>query len=173
MSATSLYPVDKASMFEDQKARRLGDLVTVIIVEQAQARQTANTSGGKDSEVSLGPGVGVLADLIPLLKVGGGDKFSSSGSTTRGGSLTAQLTTKVIEVFENGTMLIEGRQKITINGEDQEIIISGVVRSQDVAANNTVLSTYVADAEIDFVGTGIIADKNNPGIITRIFNWLF
>lgn len=171
--ATSLYPVDKASMFEDQKAKRLGDLVTVIIVEQAQARQTANTSSGKESEVALGPGVGVLADLIPLLKVGGGDSFSSSGSTTRGGSLTAQLTTKVIDVLENGSMVIEGRQKITINGEDQEIIITGLVRSQDIAANNTVLSTYVADAEIDFVGTGIIADKNNPGIITRLFNWLF
>lgn len=69
--AESLFPVDQpASMFADRKARRPGDLVTVIIVEQAQARQTATTSTGKDSEVSVGPGGGVLADLIPLLRLG-------------------------------------------------------------------------------------------------------
>lgn len=171
--AQSLYPLDKPSMFEDQKARRPGDLVTVIIVEQAQARQSANTATGKDAELTVGPGMGVLADLIPLLKLGGGDSFSASGSTTRGGSLSAKLTTKVVEVLPNNTMLIEGRQKISINGEDQEIIITGIVRNQDVARDNTILSTFVADAEIAFVGTGIVADKNNPGIITRIFNWLF
>lgn len=173
IGAQSLYPLDKASMFEDQKARRPGDLVTVIIVEQAQARQSANTATGKDSEVSVGPGMGVLADLIPLLKLSGGDSFSASGSTTRGGSLTAKLTTKVVEVMPNNTMLIEGRQKISINGEDQEIVITGIVRNQDVARDNTILSTFVADAEIAFVGTGVVANKNNPGIITRIFNWLF
>ncbi|NMB01102.1 MAG: flagellar basal body L-ring protein FlgH [Firmicutes bacterium] len=173
IQAQSLYPVDKPSMYEDQKAKRPGDLVTVIIVEQAQARQTASTATGKDSEVSVGPGMGVLADLIPLLKLGGGDSFASDGSTTRGGSLTAKITTKVVEALPNNTMRIEGRQKITINGEEQEIVITGLVRNQDVARDNTVLSTFVADAEIAFVGTGIVADKNNPGIITRIFNWLF
>lgn len=171
--ANSLYPSDKASMFQDQKARREGDLVTVIIIEQAQARQSAGTAAGKGSEVTVGPGVGVLADLIPLLKVGGGDNFKSDGSTARGGSLNARLTTRVVESLDNGTMRIEGRQKIVINGEEQEIVISGFVRNRDIAPDNTVLSTFVADAEIAFLGTGIVADKNNPGIITRVFNWLF
>lgn len=170
---TSLYPSDKQSMFADQKAKRPGDLVTVIIVEQAQARQNTNTSTGKNSDVSLGPGVGVLADLIPLLKIGGGDSFQSDGTTTRGGSLTAKITTRVVEALPNGTMRIEGKQKIVINGEEQEIVISGLVRKRDVAPDNTVLSTFVADAEIAFLGTGIVADKNTPGLITRIFNWLF
>jgi len=172
-SANSLFPVDGTSMFQDKKARNPGDLVTVIIVEQAQARQNANTNAGNESEVSVGPGVGVLADLIPLLKVGGGDSFKSDGSTSRGGSLQAKLTTKVVETYPNNTMKIEGRQKILINGDEQEIVISGLVRNQDVTPDNTVLSTFVADAEIAFLGTGIVADKNNPGIITRIFNWLF
>ncbi|HHY14757.1 MAG TPA: flagellar basal body L-ring protein FlgH, partial [Firmicutes bacterium] len=125
------------------------------------------------SDVSVGPGVGVLADLIPLLKVGGGDTFKADGSTTRGGSLTAKITTRVVESLPNGTMRIEGKQKIMINGEEQEIIISGLVRNRDVAPDNTILSTFVADAEIAFMGTGIVADKNSPGIITRLFNWLF
>jgi len=172
--AQSLYPVDQnSSMFADRKARRPGDLVTVIIVEQAQARQTAATSTGKDSEVSVGPGGGVLADLIPLLRLGGGDSFSADGSTTRGGSLTAKITTKVVESYSNNTMRIEGRQKIVINGEEQEIVLTGLVRTEDVAPDNTVLSTFVADAEISFVGTGMVADKNKPGLLTRLLNWLF
>jgi flagellar L-ring protein precursor FlgH len=172
--AQSLYPVDQnSSMFVDRKARRPGDLVTVIIVEQAQARQTAATSTGKDSEVSVGPGGGVLADLIPLLRLGGGDSFSADGSTTRGGSLTAKITTRVVESYSNNTMRIEGRQKIVINGEEQEIVLTGLVRTEDVAPDNTVLSTFVADAEISFVGTGMVADKNKPGLLTRLLNWLF
>ena len=172
--AQSLYPVDQnSSMFVDRKARRPGDLVTVIIVEQAQARQTAATSTGKDSEVSVGPGGGVLADLIPLLRLGGGDRFSADGSTTRGGSLTAKITTRVVESYSNNTMRIEGRQKIVINGEEQEIVLTGLVRTEDVAPDNTVLSTFVADAEISFVGTGMVADKNKPGLLTRLLNWLF
>ena len=171
--AQSLYPTDTPSMFEDRKAKRMGDLVTVIIVERATARQNASTAAGKDSEVSVGPGMGVLADLIPLLKLSGGDTFTSDGSTTRGGSLTANVTTRVVEVYPNDTMRIEGRQKIMINGEEQEIVLSGIIRSRDVAPDNTVLSNFVADAEIAFLGTGIVADKNNPGIITRLFNWLF
>lgn len=171
--ANSLYPTNQPSMYEDRKAKREGDLVTVIIMEQAQAKQSAGTATGKGSEVSVGPGVGVLADLIPLLKIGGGDNFKADGSTARGGSLTARLTTKVVETMPNGTMRIEGRQKIVINEEEQEIVISGIVRNRDIAPDNTILSTFVADAEIAFLGTGIVADKNNPGIITRVFNWLF
>ncbi|HAN95817.1 MAG: flagellar basal body L-ring protein FlgH [Limnochordia bacterium] len=172
--AESLFPVDQpASMFADRKARRPGDLVTVIIVEQAQARQTATTSTGKDSEVSVGPGGGVLADLIPLLRLGGGDSFSADGAVTRGGSLTAKITTKVVETYANNTLRIEGRQKIVVNGEEQEIVLTGLVRGEDIAPDNTVLSTFVADAEISFVGTGIVGEKNKPGLLTRLFNWLF
>lgn len=169
----SLYPTDKPSLFEDRKARRPGDLVTVIIAEQAQARQNANTSTDKGSDISVGPGLGVLADLIPLLKLGGGDSFQAAGNTTRGGSLSAKITTRVVESLPNGTLRIEGKQKIVINGEEQEIVLSGFVRSRDVEPDNTVLSNFVADAEISFVGTGVVGRKNNPGIITRIFNWLF
>ena len=78
-----------------------------------------------------------------------------------------------METYANNTMLIEGRQKIVVNGEEQEIVLTGLVRGEDVAPDNTVLSTFVADAEISFVGTGVVGDKNKPGIITRLFNWLF
>jgi len=172
-AAASLFPLDKGSMFADRKARNVGDLVTVIIVEQAQARQTANTSTGKQSDFEVGPGLGVLADLIPLFGMGGSDSFSAQGQTTRGGSLTAKITTRVVEALPNDTLRIEGTQRIVINGEEQEIVIRGTVRVSDISPDNTVLSPFVADAEISFVGTGIVADKNKPGILTRLFNWLF
>ncbi len=160
-------------MFADTKARGIGDLVTVIIVEQATASQTANTSTGKESNLSVGPGLGVLADLIPLLRMSGGDDFSSGGSTSRGGSLTAMMTTKVVDTYSNGNMRIEGRQRILINGEEQEIIVSGIVRNRDISPDNSVVSSLVADAEIEFAGSGAIGDKQKPGLLTRLFNWLF
>ena len=73
----------------------------------------------------------------------------------------------------NGLLRIEGRQNITVNGEVQEIIVTGLVRSKDIASDNTVLSTYVADAEIIFTGNGSLGDKQMPGLLTRLFNWLF
>ena len=152
--------------------RQVGDLVTVLIIEQAMLL-ICHTTSGKDNTLSVGPGGGVLADLIPLLRISYGDQYEGSGSTSRGGSITAKLTTKVVEIYNNGTMKIEGRQKITINGEEQEIIISGIVRNRDINQDNTILSSLVADAEIQFVGTGMVGDKQKPGILTRFFNWLF
>lgn len=171
--AESLFDPGISSMYADYKARQVGDLVTVLIIENASATQSANTSSGKDNTLSIGPGGGVLADLIPLMRITYGDQYEGAGTTSRGGSITAKLTTKVIEIFNNGTMKIEGRQKIVINGEEQEIVISGIVRNRDIDQDNTILSSLVADAEIEFVGTGVVGDKQKPGILTRFFNWLF
>lgn len=99
--------------------------------------------------------------------------MSASGSTARGGTLEAKMTTRVVEIFPNGNLRIEGRQRIVINGEDQEIVVSGVVRPRDISPDNTVLSTYVADAEIVFNGTGVVGDKQTPGLLTRLLDWLF
>ncbi len=171
--AVSLFASSPSSMFADTKARGIGDLVTVVIVEQARATQSANTSSGKESNFNVGPGLGVLADLIPLLRLSGGDDFSAGGTTSRGGSLSATMTTRVVEIFPNGNMRIEGRQRIVINAEEQEMVVSGVVRSRDIAPDNTIISSLVADAQIEFSGTGVVGDKHQPGILTRLFNWLF
>ncbi len=171
--AGSLFDPGINSMYADYKARQVGDLVTVLIVEKASATQSANTSSGKDNTLSIGPGGGVLADLIPLMRITYGDQYEGAGTTSRGGSITAKLTTKVVEILNNGTMKIEGRQKIVINGEEQEIVISGIVRNRDINQDNTILSSLVAEAEIQFAGTGVVGDKQKPGILTRFFNWLF
>lgn len=165
---------DGDSLFSDRKARRVGDLVTIIIVERAQATQTASTQTGREGALQVGPIS--LADLLPVIPPIGGsasDKSNSSGSTTRGGSVNARMTAKVVEVLPNGNLVIEGRQTIVINGEEQVIVVSGIVRPQDIEPDNTVLSTYIADATIVYNGTGPIGDAREPGLLTRLLNWLF
>lgn len=171
VAASSLW-VAQGSMFADQKARSVGDLVTLIIVERTEASQAAKTTTSKDGEVSIGPGLGFL-DVIPLIQASGGDSMTAGGTTTRGGSLQAKMTTRVVEVLPNGNLKIEGRQTIVLNGEEQEIVVSGFIRTRDIAPDNTVLSTYVADAHIAFKGTGSLGDNHKPGILTRLFDWLF
>ena len=172
VSATSLFKSSSASMFADQKAREVGDLVTVLIVERSQATQSAgvNTSSGTDTTFGAS---GVLADLLPMLGFNTGGSFSASGSTNISGNVTGQLTTRVVEVMSNGTMRIEGRQGIVVNDEEQEIVISGWVRSRDIQPDNTIRSPLVADAQINFTGTGPISEEQKQGLITRILRWIF
>ncbi len=173
VSGASLFQTSSQSMFADDKARDVGDLVTLIIVEQAQASQSAGTDSGQSTSTEVGPGLGVLSDLIPLLGFGASRSFDGGGSTSRSGSLDAQLTTRVVEVYPNDTLKIEGRQSITVNDEEQEIVVSGVVRKRDIQPDNSIVSPLVADANIEFAGSGMVDDDQKQGIITRILQWLF
>ena len=150
----------------------MGDLVTLIIVERSQASQSTQTSTGKDSSVEFGPGLGVL-DFIPLAKASSKDGWQTGGKNVQGGSLSAKMTTQVVEVLPNGNLVIEGHQSITVNREDQEIIVRGVIRPQDIAPDNSVLSTYVSDASISYQGSGALGGQKKPGILTQILNWIF
>lgn len=173
VSAGSLWS-DGDSLFADTKARRVGDLVTMIIVERAQATQSATTEAGQDGSVQVGPiSIADIVPVIPPITASGSDSSRAQGSTTRGGSLNARMTAQVVEVLPNGNLVIEGRQTIIVNGEEQIIVVSGQVRPQDIAPDNTVLSTFVADATIAYYGTGPVAEKQQPGLLTRLFNWLF
>lgn len=170
--ATSLWG-GGVSLFSDLRAQRVGDLVTLIIVEQSRAEQRASTTLGQESSISLGPGGGLLSGFIPDVSLGGGDDRRAGGTTARGGTLEARVTTQVVEILPNGAMVIQGYQMIQVNGEMQILRVSGIIRPQDIRADNTVLSTYVANAEIVFQGTGQLAAKQQPGLLTRFFNWLF
>ena len=171
-AAHSLW-TDGSSLYSDNKARQVGDLVTIIIVERAQATQSASTQTGTDASVDFGP---ILWGGVPLLSGFGaqaGDNFRGGGSTTRGGSLNARMTAMVMEVLPNGNLVIEGRQTIVVNDEEQVIVVTGVVRPQDIQPDNTVLSTFVANATITYHGSGSIGEKQKPGLLTRLLNWLF
>ncbi|MBO8142170.1 MAG: flagellar basal body L-ring protein FlgH [Firmicutes bacterium] len=171
--AQSLWP-GSGSLYSDSKAHQVGDLVTLIIVERTEATQSATTETGKDSSLTLGPVA--ISDWVPAISpisASASDSFRGGGSTTRGGTLNARMTAKVVDVLPNGILVIEGRQTIVVNGDEQVIVVSGLVRPQDIQPDNTVLSTFVADATISYYGQGPLADKQQPGLLTRLLNWLF
>ncbi|MBO2519288.1 MULTISPECIES: flagellar basal body L-ring protein FlgH [Limnochorda] len=172
-AAQSLWPVEGApSLFADRKASRTGDLVTLVIQEWTEGRQSAVTSTSSDHQTSLSP-ASVLTQWIPGLSLSASQSGEGNGSTRRGSSLEARLTARVVEVTPEGNLRIEGSREIVINGDKQRLTITGLVRPEDISANNTVLSSYLADARIELDGEGPVGDLQDPGLLTRLFNWLF
>ena len=102
----------------------------------------------------------------------GSNEFDGQASTRNAGSVKAQLAATVKEVLPNGNLLVEGRRTIYVNKEQKNIILTGIVRPRDVTKNNTVLSTYIADAAITFEGFGEVTDQARPGFLSRLLNWL-
>lgn len=168
----------KKFLYYDQKAKTVGDLVTVKIVEASQASRTASTSLGRESSIEAGVSAlaGIetqVATLRPELKPSAllgattSNSFKGDGSTTRSGTLTATITARVMEVLPNGNLVIMGQQEVKINNEMQILTIRGIVRPLDIQINNLVLSTYVADAKIEYAGLGVVQEKQKPGWLSR------
>lgn len=163
------------SFYSDHVARGVGDIITIQIVENTSASAVAGTNTKSEYDASLeASGTGAL-DFIPILSGGGASKseHKGDGRTSRQGRLFGTLTARVIEVFPNGTMRIEGEKNVIINGERQLTILSGVIRPEDVTPDNSVRSDLIADAQITFKGKGVLGNTERPGIIARIFDWLF
>lgn len=171
-SSGSLWQASSTGLAEDLKARRLGDIITVVISEQASASKKASTGTSRSSSISAGipkllgletTGIKNWADLSELLSASYGSKFDGSGSTSRQETLQATISAKVVDVIPNGNLLIEGRRNVRVNSEDQIIVLTGTVRGRDVSADNTVSSALIADAKIAYSGKGIISDRQKPG----------
>jgi flagellar L-ring protein FlgH len=163
------------SMFADRIARHVGDILTVQIVENTTASAIAGTNTKSEYDASLGAsGTGTL-DFIPLMSGSGNTKseHKGDGRTTRQGRLTGTITVKVVEVFPNNNLRIEGEKSVVINGERQITILTGVVRPEDITNGNMLSSDMIADAKITFKGKGVLANTERPGFFARIFDWLF
>jgi len=174
VQAESLWTENSRSLYSSQaKTFQPGDLLTVIIIEQASATQQAKSSNGEKGSLGIGPGTGVLAQLLPLIGADWDSDYQGEGATSRGGSLKAKLTVTISEVKENGILLLEGKQQIMVNNENQLLKITGLARSLDVGLNNVILSTNIADAKIEYQGKGTLGEAQSPGIFTRILHWLF
>lgn len=175
VSATSLWSDTSlnAVMFADRKARAVGDTITIIVEEKTSAKNTAGTSTSKESNVDMGAGSGFLLKAVTAAGTDYSDSYDSSGSTTRGNSLSAKITAQVIEVKPNGNLVISGSQSIKVNGEDQKISVTGTARPDDISPENTISSTALADSSVKVDGKGAIGSKQKPGIINRLFGWLF
>jgi flagellar L-ring protein precursor FlgH len=99
--------------------------------------------------------------------------FSGSGETKRSGSLTTTMAARVMEVLPNGNLAVEGKREIYVNNEKKEILLQGIVRPRDIASDNTIYSTQIADAKIIYTGIGVLAEKQRPGWAARIFDYVW
>ncbi len=182
-SPGSLWPGENGTnrLFTDFRARDLGDIITVTIVEKTEAKREAltKTSKASDTDASISNLFGLPLDLgmrnflnqgnafSPTLKGGQTSSFDGSGTTERKGEITATITTAVKEVLPNGLLYIEGRKETKVNKEKQYIILTGLVRPVDVSSVNTVSSDAIADLRIELSGYGVINEKQSPGWMTR------
>lgn len=164
------------SLFSDIKAHNVGDVLTVLIVEQNSASSEVETIIEKSTKTNTsgGPGVGGL-DFISLfgLKADNTNKFDGRGENLRVGSIRAKITVTVVEVRNNGDLVIEGSRIIGINNDKETIYLSGLVRRKDISSDNTVQSYLIADAEISYTGKGSASTGTRPGFFTRLINWIF
>ena len=182
----SIWQAGSAGFTDDFKARRRGDIVTIIISETASASKAAKTDTSRATAISAGvpnfmglQTAGMftnnIGDLSKLLNASTDSTYKGAGSTSRQESLNATISAKVVEVLPNGNLQIEGRRNVMVNNEDQIIIVEGTVRPSDIGADNTVSSGFVADAKITYTGKGIISDRQRAGWLMNIIDkvWPF
>jgi flagellar L-ring protein precursor FlgH len=153
----------------------VGNLLTVVVTENNQASSGASTERSKDARVRADWDFGALIPRVVknATDLRGRDEFKGEGVTSRNGRLTMDVTARIEEVLPNGTMRIVGTKRIRVNDEETEITIRGIVRPLDITPDNRIDSARVADMEVDFKGTGPASAKATPGLLTRLFNWLF
>jgi flagellar L-ring protein FlgH len=159
--AQSLYDEQTfRALTADNKAYRIGDVLTIQVIENAVATANADTGTQRTNNLSLN--LTRPKGLALSAGIGGGGDFDGGGRTERAGRLVAQLTVSIRDVLPNGDFLVAGEQQLTINDERQRIGLTGRVRPHDISDGNVVLSTRVADADITYVGEGHLADRQKP-----------
>ncbi|MEE4254022.1 MAG: flagellar basal body L-ring protein FlgH [Desulfuromusa sp.] len=186
-TAGSLWTESRGGMFVDMKGQTVGDIITVVIVENASASKEATTETDRSSSMSAGISnvfglekyIGQLGnnaiDPASLIDATTTNEFSGSGKTARKENLVATLTTQVIEVLPNGNLKIEGNKTVTVNNEMQIVKLTGTIRSADVSPQNLVDSKNILNARIAYIGEGIISDKQQQGWLVRALDqvWPF
>lgn len=158
------------SLVAEHKALRIGDVLSVIVQEAASATSTADLRSQRNFTVSAQLDTSKGGDYAA--SAGTDSASDGAGRTQRSGRLLAQLSVRVTDVNENGDLLVAGQQSLRINGEEQLITLSGVVRARDISDNNTVLSSRIAEARIQFDGKGFVTDQSKPGWLARLFSLL-
>jgi len=179
----SLFPSSGSqSYYSKRTAHQKGDLLTIVINETSAASLGATTNSAKTDSNVVNPLTAPLLNWlsVPVLSalMGGGSNGATSttagsGTTTNNQTFTAMIAVVIKEVTPEGNFLIEGTKWLKVNKESQNLMLTGIVRPDDVQSNNQVLSQNVANAKITTDGKGLIADRQRRGILTRIMEWLF
>ncbi|MGM0508153.1 MAG: flagellar basal body L-ring protein FlgH [Fusobacteriota bacterium] len=165
---SAIWGEETGSLYSDQKSRKVGDIVAIIIRENATANQTASNSTDKSANISAEAGTGLL-NFLPELGAGAESESDNSGSSSRSGNLSAQVSARIYKKDNNGNLYLKGSRNVLINKELQKIEISGYVRPEDITLENTVESSYLADAKVTYDGKMVLDGKAEPGIISNFF----
>ncbi len=176
-SAGSLY-ADQRGWFEDDRAGRIGDVLVIRIDEQETAKRKSTTrlNRSNDSAYGVSKAAGLMAKLqkkfpgvdpTQLLATNSSNAFNGDGSTERSGQFTATLPVRVKKILPNGDLFVEGTNVVMVSNEEHHLYVSGIVRRVDITADNTVMSSRIANAEIEYIGRGDINDQQRPGWGTR------
>ncbi|MBF0102127.1 MAG: flagellar basal body L-ring protein FlgH [Desulfobacterales bacterium] len=189
----SLWTDSGEMLFIDRRARRVGDTVVVDIVENATSSMDATTQTTKKSSVEANitnlMGFMRAAEALrrnlnrdendnyvdKLVKAAYESDFEGTGASKRAGQIKASIGARVINVLPNGNLVIQGKRDLAVNNENQYITVKGIVRPEDIGADNRVQSMYLADASIVYSGKGVISDRQKPGWLSRLFDnfWPF
>jgi flagellar L-ring protein precursor FlgH len=158
------------SLFEDYKARRIGDVLSVVLAERTSASKSAEASATKESSVEL-PNPVIFDEEIDInSSISGSREFEGKGDAAQSNQLQGTITVTVADVLANGNLVVQGEKWMRINQGEEYIRLRGIVRPVDIRADNTVLSTQIADVRIGYGGTGTLAQSSSPGLLSRFFN---
>jgi flagellar L-ring protein precursor FlgH len=173
----SIYQVGRdIALFENPIARHVGDIVTIILNEATNAQKSATTKTSKSTNETL-PGMSLFGSPVTIHgasvlsgTVNDSSKFDGEGNSAQSNSLTGFVTVTVAKVLPNGNLYVKGEKKIWINQGQENVLLSGVIRPIDLAPDNSISSSKVANARITYGGRGAIADVNAQGWLSRFFN---
>ena len=163
-------------LFEDLKAGRVGDILTVRLAEKTNASKNSQTQTSKTTAATLATptifGRPVTNGGVPLFEgsLDGKSSFDGQGGSTQSNSLTGDITVTVIERLPNGNLRIQGEKWLTINQGREFIRLTGIIRPNDIETDNSLPSTRIADAQIAYSAKGALADANRMGLFARFFN---
>lgn len=174
----SLYQSGSMDLFNDIKARRIGDIITVKLQEKMDAKKKAASNAKKTNADSyggpslLGGTVGLAAGGVNLLgatKFDSSNSFKGQGDASQSNSLTGDISVTVVEVIPNGNLVVRGEKWVTINQGEEVIRFGGIVRPADIAPDNSITSGKVADARIIYSGDGLVDDATKKGWLSQFF----
>ena len=182
--ADAIWNPSMGSIYHAKKHFKRGDIITIHIAAQATAVHQAGTNTSKKSTIStqlynihddynLRSGGNSGKRYSGTVSLGGGDDYRGLGQTSRKSNVKATISAVVTEVLENGNLVIMGQHTVNINNETEVIMVSGIVRPQDIKEDNSVKSHQIAQTQISVKGEGVVGSKQSPGIVSQMMNWLF
>lgn len=176
----SLYsPTSSAALYSDAKARHIGDIITIVLRENTTATKSASTSTSRETDVELDPILGLGGNVINLGRGNGAgiqfdleseSEFEGDAQANQSNSLIGNISVTVINVLPNGNMVVRGEKWLTLNAGDEYIRLAGIVRPQDISPANEVDSTRLANARIQYSGTGTFANAQKQGWLSKFFS---